>query len=104
MASGKEYPDFILEQLSDLKDIAFRAMMGESILYDRGKGIGGVYDDRFLVKPTKTAAARMPNTDRKLSCEGTKEMLLVDHADHKQFLRSLIEKMYDELPAQKKWN
>ena len=55
MASRKEYLDFILEQLSELEEIAYRAMMGEYIIYYRGKIIGGIYDDRLLVKPVKSA-------------------------------------------------
>lgn len=102
MASGREYLDFILEQLSELEDVSWRAMMGEYILYYRGKVIGGIYDDRFLVKPTKAAAALMPEAERELPYEGAREMLLVDNVDNKAFLRELIEAMYDELPAAKK--
>jgi len=63
MASSKEYLDFILEQLSELEEITYRQMMGEYILYYRGKVIGGVYDDRFLVKQTKSALAMMPDAE-----------------------------------------
>lgn len=102
MASSKEYLDFILEQLSELDDISYRAMMGEYILYYRGKIVGGIYDDRLLVKPTKTAVAMMPNADMELPYDGTKEMLLVDDVDNKEFLRKLLEAMYEELPTPKK--
>ena len=102
MASSKEYLDFILEQLSELDDISYRAMMGEYIFYYRGKIIGGIYDDRFLVKPTKSAVAMMPNADMELPYEGAKEMLLVDDVDNKEFLTELLEVMYSELPAPKK--
>lgn len=102
MASSKEYLDFILEQLSDLDDVSHRAMMGEYIIYYRGKVVGGIYDDRFLVKPTKSAVAMMPNADMELPYEGAKEMLLVDDVDNKEFLRELLEAMYAELPAPKK--
>lgn len=102
MASSKEYLDFILEQLSELDDVSYRAMMGEYIIYYRGKIVGGVYDDRFLVKPTKSAAKMMPNADMELPYEGAKEMLLVDDVDNKEFLRELLEEMYEELPASKK--
>ena len=102
MASSKEYLDFILEQLSELDDISHRAMMGEYILYYRGKIIGGIYDDRFLVKPTKSAVAMMPNAEMELPYDGAKEMLLVDDVDNKEFLRELLEAMYSELPAPKK--
>ena len=102
MASSKEYLDFILDQLSELSEISWRAMMGEYIIYYRGKVVGGIYDDRFLVKPTKTAAAMMPDADRELPYEGAKEMLLVDRVENREFLRELLEAMYDELPAQRK--
>ena len=102
MASSKEYLDFILEQLSELNDVSYRAMMGEFIIYYRGKIVGGIYDDRFLVKPTKSAVAMMPNAEMELPYEGAKEMLLVDDVDNKRFLRELLDAMYDELPAAKK--
>ena len=102
MASGKEYLDFILEQLSELDGVSYRTMMGEYIIYYRGKVVGGIYDDRFLVKPTKAAVAMMPNADMELPYDGAKEMLLVDNVDNKKFLRELLEAMYDELPAPKK--
>ena len=102
MASSKEYLDFILEQLSELHDVTYRAMMGEYIIYYRGKIVGGIYDDRLLVKPTKSAVATMPNADLELPYEGAKEMLLVDDVDNKEFLRELLESMYEELPAPKK--
>ena len=98
----KEYLDFILEQLSELHDVTYRAMMGEYIIYYRGKIVGGIYDDRLLVKPTKSAVAMMPNADLELPYEGAKEMLLVDDVDNKEFLRELLESMYEELPAPKK--
>ena len=100
MASSREYLDFILEQLSGLGNITVRAMMGEYIIYWRGKIVGGIYDDRFLVKPTKSAIAMMPEAERELPYEGAKEMLLAD-VDNREFLEELLEAMYDELPAPK---
>ena len=102
MASSKGYLEFILEQLSDLDDISYRAMMGEYIIYYRSKAVGGIYDDRFLVKPTKSAVAIMPNADMELPYEGAKEMLLVDDVEDRGFLRKLLEAMHGELPAPKK--
>ena len=102
MASSKEYLDFILEQLSELDDVTYHAMMGEYIIYYRGKIVGGIYDDRFLVKLTKSAAAMMPDADRELPYEGAKKMLLVDNVENKEFLRELLEAMYEELPAPRK--
>ena len=102
MASSKEYLDFVLEQLSKLDEITYKAMMGEYIIYYRGKIVGGIYDDRFLVRPTKSAKNMMPGADMELPYEGAKEMLLVDDIDNKEFLKSLFESMFDELPAPKK--
>ena len=104
MASSKEYLQFILEQLSDLEEITFRAMMGEYILYYRGKIVGGIYDDRLLVKSVKSALSYMPEVRYELPYEGAKEMLLVEDVDDKDFLTELFQVMYEELPAPKKKN
>ena len=101
MASSKEYLHFILEQLSDLDDVSYRPMMGEFILYYRGKIIGGIYDDRLLVKKTTAALELMPAAICNLPYQGAKEMLLVDEVDNKEFLTKLFEAMYDELPSPK---
>ena len=102
MASSNEYLEYILDQLSTLDDISYRTMMGEYIIYYRGKIVGGIYDDRFLVKPTKSAMAMMPDAEMELPYEGAKEMLLVDDVENRDFLRDLLEAMYPELPAPKK--
>lgn len=102
MASSKEYLDFIMDQLSDLQDVKYRAMMGEYIIYYKGKIVGGIYDDRFLVKPVKAAVDLMPDAQKELPYEGAKEMLLVDDIDNREFLCNLLRAMYDELPAPKK--
>lgn len=102
MASSKEYLDFILEQLSELDDISYRAMMGEYIIYYRGKIVGGIYDDRFLVKNVKAASELMPDASFEPPYEGAKEMFLVDDIDNKIFLKDLLEALYDELPEPKK--
>ena len=102
MASSKEYLEYVLEQLSSLDDITYKAMMGEYIIYYQGKIIGGIYDDRFLVKPTKSAMTMMPEASRELPYEGAKEMLLVEDIDNRDFLHELLNAMVDELPAPKK--
>jgi len=102
MASSKEYLEYVLEQLSSLDDISYRAMMGEYIIYYQGKIVGGIYDDRFLVKPTESAMALMPDASRELPYEGAKEMLLVEDIDDRDFLNELLNAMVDELPAPKK--
>lgn len=102
MASSKEYLEYILEQLSDLDDISYRAMMGEYIIYYRGKIVGGIYDDRFLIKPVKSAMAMMPDASMELPYEGAKEMILIDDVDGRDFLNELLDAMYDELPAPRK--
>ena len=100
MASTKEYLTYILEQLSGLDDVRYRAMMGEYILYYRGKVIGGVYDNRLLLKPTPSARALLPDAPMELPYEGAKAMLLAD-ADDRELLASVLTAMVDELPAPK---
>ncbi len=102
MASSREYLAFILDQLSGLEEITYRAMMGEYIIYYGGKIIGGIYDDRFLVKPVKSAISLMPNARYELPYDGANEMLLVDDVDNKDFLSKLFKAMYEELPTPKK--
>ena len=102
MASHKEYLDFILEQISELEEITYRSMMGEYIIYYRGKIVGGIYDDRLLVKPVKSAISLMPDANYELPYEGAKEMLLVNDVDSKDFLTRLFNAMYNDLPAPKK--
>ena len=102
MSSTKEYLEFILEQLSKINDIKFRAMMGEYIIYYRNKIIGGIYDDRFLIKQTKSAKKLMPDAPLELPYEGAKEMLLVEDIENKEFLKELFDSMVDELPTPKK--
>ena len=101
MASSKEYLNYILAQLSGLEEITYRPMMGEFILYYRGRIVGGVYDDRLLVKPVQSAISYMPTVRYELPYEGAKEMLLVDEVDSREFLADLFNAMYEELPAPK---
>ena len=96
MASSKEFLQFILEQLGGLDDISYRPMMGEYIIYYRDKIVGGIYDDRLLVKKTKSALELMPAAICDFPYEGAKEMLLVDEIDNKEFLAKLFEAMYKE--------
>ncbi len=102
MVSSKKYLQYILEQLSDLDEISYRAMMGEYIIYYRSKIAGGIYDDRFLVKPVKAAMSMMPDAKMELPYEGAKEMILVENIENRKFLKELFEAMYDELPSPRK--
>ncbi len=102
MATSRDYLQFILEQLSDLEEITYRPMMGEYIIYYRGKIIGGIYDNRLLVKPVKAAIDYMPEAVYEQPYDGAKEMLLVQEIENKDFLTGLFKAMYDELPVPKK--
>lgn len=101
MASKKEYLDYILEQLSGLDDVSYRKMMGEYIIYYKNRIIGGIYDDRFLVKPTDSAKRLMPEAVSELPYEGAKPMLLVENTDDSDFLCELLNVLADELPPRK---
>lgn len=102
MASSKSFFEFIKGQLSALEDVTYRQMMGEYIIYYRDKIIGGIYDDRLLVKPVKSAISFIPDAVYELPYEGAKEMLLVDNVDDKEFLARLIVAIYNDLPTFKK--
>ena len=101
MASSKEYLEFVLEQLSDLNGISHRAMVGEYVIYYQGKVIGGIYDDRFLVKTTDSARRLLPNAIFELPYQGANEMILAD-ADNRDLLNRLIPAIASDLPMTKK--
>ena len=104
MASTKEYLDFVIEQLSGMDEISYRALMGEYILYYRGRVFGGIYDNRLLVKPVPMAVKLMPDAPMELPYDGAKEMILVDDVDNREFLCKLVESMWEELPERKRKN
>lgn len=104
MSSSREYLDFVLDQLSGLKEITFRQMMGEYIIYYRGKIVGGIYDDRFLVKPVKSAYEKMPDAVMEKPYPGAKEMILVSDVEDRDFLTELVQAIYDELYGAKSQN
>ena len=97
MASGRAYLDYILEQLSDLREVSVRPMMGEFILYVGGKIVGGVYDDRLLVKNTPASQARMPEASLEAPYPGAKPMLAVEETDDAAFLCGLLQAIAEEL-------
>ena len=101
MASSKRYLEYVLDLLSELDDISYRAMMGEYVLYYRGRVFGGIYDDRFLIKPTESARRILPDADVEIPYDGAKGMLLVESED-RELIGNMVEAMYDELPKPKK--
>ncbi len=102
MASSKEYLEYILEQLGGIEEISFRAMMGEYILYYKGRIFGGIYDNRFLIKPVKSALKLMPDAPRELPYDSAKEMLLIENPEDREFLMLLVNSIYNELPEPKR--
>lgn len=101
MASSLEYVTFLIEQLSELEDISYRKMFGEYVLYYKGKVFGGVYNNRFLIKITKSNQD-ICDFEKQIPYEGAKEMLFVNKVDDKIFLKNLIQKTWEELPFPKK--
>lgn len=102
MATKREYLDFILDQLSGLSEITYRMMMGEYIIYYRGKIAAYVCDDRFLVKPVDSVKQMIPDAPLEPPYEGAKDMVLIEDIDDREFLTELFEAMYDQLPEPKK--
>ena len=101
MSSTNQYLEFVLDLLGELDDVAHRKMMGEYVLYYRGKVVGGVYDDRFLLKVTHASERLLPDAPRATPYEGGKEMLLVEIED-RDALCDVVSAMWEELPAPKK--
>lgn len=102
MATKQAYLQFILDQLSELEEVSYRAMMGEFLLYYRRRLIGGLYDDRLLVKPVPAAKALLPGARACAPYPGAKALLEVDAVDDRAFLVRLVRAMHDELPAPKR--
>ena len=102
MASRKEFLEYILEQLSELEEITYRAMMGEYIIYYKGRIAGGIYDDRLLIKPVKSAIDYVSDIRYEVPYEGAKEMILIEEVDNKEYLTELFKAIYDDLPTPKK--
>ena len=101
MASTNQYLEFVLDLLGELDDVAHRKMMGEYVLYYRGKVVGGIYDDRFLLKVTPASERLLPEAPRAIPHEGAKEMLFVEVED-RDTLHDVVDAMWQELPALKK--
>ena len=97
MASSRDYLEYVLEQLSEADAVRYRPMMGEYLIYCRNRLVGGVYDDRFLVKPTRSARALLPDAPREEPYPGGKPMLLVTEMENKSLLQELLEAIADEV-------
>lgn len=102
MATSKEYLQYIVDQLGGMDEISHRAMMGEYVIYNKGKVIGGIYDNRFLVKPTKSAKELLPDAPYEEPYPGSKEMLLITDPEDSELMEKLLNAVADELPAPKK--
>ena len=102
MSSSKEYLEYITDGLPEPEMLSYRSMMGEYILYYRGRVFGGIYDDRLLVKPVPASVKLMPDASMELPYDGAKEMILVDDVDNREFLCGLVQRMWEELPEKKK--
>lgn len=102
MATSKEYLQYILDRLGGMDEISHRAMMGEYVIYNKGKVIGGIYDNRFLIKPTKSAKELLPDAPYEEPYPGAKEMLLITDPEDSELMEKLLNAVADELPAPKK--
>ena len=79
MATSQDYFEYILELLREVNGVSHRKMMGEYILYCHGVIFGGVYDNRFLIKKTKTNAQY--NLKEALPYPGGSVMYVIDSED-----------------------
>ena len=102
MSSSKDFLEFVQEQLSVLSDVTYRAMMGEFIIYYRGKVVGGIYDNRLLVKPTGSVQKIMPNAPLEIPYQGGRPMIMVTDIENRELLEQLFNVLYSDLPAPRK--
>lgn len=98
MASSKQFLEFVLDQLTDLNGVSYKTMMGEFIICYQGKIVGGIYDDRLLIKQTESSKRLLPDASLEVPYEGAKEMLSVEDFDDRDLLKELFNAMIDELP------
>ena len=102
MSTSKDFVAYVMEQLSGLEEVSNRAMMGEYVLYYKDKVIGGLYDNRLLLKPVPAALELLPDGPMELPYQGAKKMLLIEDLENRELLERLFTAMYDQLPATKK--
>ena len=101
MASTKDFLEFVMGQLSILSDITYRAMMGEFIIYYRGKIIGGIYDNRLLVKPNKAVLKIIPHAKMEMPYPGGRPMIMIPDIENPELLEQVFNALYAELPDAK---
>lgn len=101
MATSTEFLNYVLEQLRDIQDVSYRQMMGEYLLYYRGKLIGDICDNRVLIKPVEAAKKLLPEAEMQPPYEGAKDMIVLDEFENSEFISELFEAMYSELPEPK---
>ena len=94
MASSRDYLEFVLELLRNLSNITYKKMMGEYVLYKDNIVFGGVYDDRFLIKKTKSSLEL--GLKEVIPYPTSKGMLLVDTEDPDE-IKEIVELVVSSL-------
>lgn len=102
MPSTKEFLNYVLDQLNDLEDITYRYMMSEYIIYYKGKIAGGIFDNRLMIKPVKSAIDFIENPIYDIPFDGAKEWILIEDIEDKEFLTELFITIYKDLSFPKK--
>lgn len=92
---------YVVETLTPLGAIRTRAMMGEYVLYYKDKIVGGIYDDRVLVKNVPAAAEILPEAPLEIPYDGAKPMLMVADLENTALMQRLMDVLFDVLPAPK---
>jgi TfoX/Sxy family transcriptional regulator of competence genes len=103
MASKKDTLDFVLEELSYVEDLSSRKMMGEYLIYVNKKVVGGIYDDRFMLKDTPSIQTLLKDCPKESPYSGAKLMINVSDiifnakSDNKNFFKQVLSLIYDDL-------
>ncbi len=101
MPSSQSFLTYILDQLSDVPGVSVRPMMGEYLLYVGGKLVGGIYDDRLLLKSLPDVRVLAPDAPAEKPYDGAGDMLLVEDTDDREILASLVTAAAEALPPPK---
>ena len=96
MASSIDYLEYVLDLCRDIKIITYKKMMGEFLLYKNNILFGGIYDDRFLIKKTKSVETL--GLKELIPYPSAKPMLLVDTEDSEE-IATLINLVVKELKS-----
>jgi len=103
MASSLSTMDFLLDVLSDSRQVSSRRMFGEFCLYYAGRPVGLVCDDQLYLKPSEPGSALMKDMTLGAPFPGARMHLLIspDLWDDRAWMNRIVRATFESLPAPK---